>query len=291
MSTAAPSLPPATLHPVSALTRMIAVLLAVLTVPLAILAISTAVLWLDGGSSSASVTKSLVVGTAPRIEIQVDGGLLKVQGGPAGRVVLTEQDTVHGFSRASAQAALRSLSSTIRPTAGGVGVHVPSGFPDLGHFQFAGATSQQRSVTVAIPPGALLNVSSGPGAVQLFNLRGPIDVSVDAGFVELQHVAVVGTSRLRVTNGAIAGSVTMAGGILDAAVVSGGIDLTVSAAHGARLQVSVSNGSISLPESYRITPQKFGSASTAMGIIGGGQATSGQLTLATVNGGVALTGL
>jgi len=269
--------------------RVLAVLLAVFTVPPTLLGIAVTVIWLDSGSISVRNTASVAVGASPAVSVRVGAGVVTIGQGPVGQVSLVDRDTVRGLSRTVADAALKRLSSTLRATAGGASVNVPSEFPSLQDLSLGGPTSQGRDVTILVPPGSSLRLDSGPGVIHLAQLAGPVDVSGSAGVVVLQGFKVTGVSRIRLTNGGIAGTISMAGGSLDAAVVSGGIRLVLRSAGGTQLRATSANGSVDLPRSFGIGLQKFGSSEAATGVVGGGPATSGSLTLDTVNGVISLS--
>jgi hypothetical protein len=277
--------------PVSALTRVLAVLLALLTLPPTLAGVVAGVLWLDGGSATVRHTASAPVGAAPAISVRMVAGVLTVRQGPAGRVSLVDVDTVHGLSRGVADNALRRLASTLTPTSGGAEVSVPAEYPSLQDVNLGGPISENRDVTISIPPGASLRLDSGPGLIRLADISGPVDVSGSAGLVVLQSFTVAAASRIHLTNGGIAGTVTMAGGSLDAAVVSGGIKLILgsASADGTRLQATTANGAIDLPRDFGLSVQQFGSTRSSSGVIGGGRASSGSLTLDTVNGVISLS--
>ncbi|HEX6489305.1 MAG TPA: hypothetical protein VF137_10620 [Candidatus Dormibacteraeota bacterium] len=273
----------------SGLTKFLAVLLGLVSVPVTAGAVVASVLWLDGGSLTAEPTRSVAVGIAPQVDVHLEAGILEIRRGAPGRVVLAEHNTVHGLSRPAVLAVLDKLAGTIRTTKSGASIDVPSGFPDL-HLSFAMATGQQRDVTVTVPPDASLHVNSGPGAIRLIGLSGPVDISMRGGFLELRDFKVTGVSKLRVPEGVIGGSLTMAGGSVDCALVTGAVDLKVANPFGVRLQASAANGSVTVPATFALATTKLGSSSSVSGVIGGGQPSgAGQLTLETVNGGIAIS--
>jgi hypothetical protein len=267
------------------MSKVLAVFLALFTVPFTGIVVLAGVLWLDGGSASATHTSSVAVGDPAVVTVRVESGFVLVRQGRRGVVTLIEKDSVHGLSGTSAHTNLQRLTSKLRATAGGATVEVPGEFPGLQDLNLEGPLGEQRDVTVDIPPGASLRLDSGPGVIRLSHLSGPVDVSGSAGLVALDRFVVSGASRLRLTNGGIAGSILMAGGSLDAAVVSGGIQVAIlNGGPGTRLQATAANGTIDLPRDSGIALQKFGSSESAAGVIDGGAATSGSLTFDTVNG-------
>lgn len=273
----------------SVASRLAGVVLALLALPAALAGITAGVVWLDGGSASVRHTSSIAVGRSAAVTVRMAAGVLTVRQGDPGRVSLVDQDTVHGLSRSVADAALRRLASTLEATQGGASVNVPAEFPTLQNINLGGPVSENREITISVPPGASLRLNSGPGVIHLSHLGGPVDISGSAGLVVLQDFTISGASRIHLTNGGIAGTVAMRGGSLDAAVVSGGIKLVISGAEGTRVQAVAANGSIQVPRDFGLAVQQFGSTRSASGVIGGGSVNSGSLTLDTVNGVISLS--
>jgi len=269
--------------------RIGGVVLALMALPLALAGITAGVVWLDGGSASVRHTAEIAVRPSPAVTVRMAAGVLTVRQGEPGKVSLVDEDTVHGLSRSVADAALRRLASTLQATAAGASVNVPAEFPTLESVNLGGPVSENRDITISVPPGASLRLDSGPGVIHLAQLGGPVDISGSAGLVVLQDFTITGASRIHLTNGGIAGTVIMRGGSLDAAVVSGGIKLVLSGAGGTRVQATAANGSIQVPRDFDLAVQQFGSTKSATGVIGGGAATSGSLTLETVNGVISLS--
>lgn len=260
------------------MSRVLGVLLAVFTIPFTLGCVGFAVAWLDSGSVTADRTSTAPVGPAPRVAITLGTGSLTVEPGPAGKVVLQEHDSARGLFRFGVSQALAELRTSIR---GGHGLAVSIDAPDepgtWQNLMLGGPVANHRDLTLQVPSGTSLTVAGGT-IVRLERLDGPIQVTSTIGVVRLDHLTVTGKSYIGVTRGGIAGSVTMAGGTLDASVVTGGMQLQVTAPGHTRLHALTANGSINFPSDYLLQRSRFDSGYSVDGVIAG-SGLGGQLNL------------
>lgn len=263
--------------------RILGVLLAAVTVPFTVGCVTAGVIWLDGGTETMQQTRFVEVSGSPRVSVNLVAGTLTVRQGQAGLVTLTEKDTVRGVLRQTVDSSLRRLRTSISAGAGGVTVTVPGEAPTVQGLALAGAISQHRDLTLTVPPDSPVRVSSGPGIITLSGLTGPVDLSGSTGVIRLENVTVAGSDRVRLSNGGITGSASMAGGSLDASLISGVIQLRLEDAGGAHLQASTANGSLDIASNYGVQRQKLGSAYSAEGVVAG-YGGGGEITIGVTNG-------
>jgi hypothetical protein len=252
--------------PVPVWAKALALLVAVATAPvMALLVLATAVV-LPTTIATSERTTSLDVGAAPRLRVDSPVGFLRIVAGPDRRVVVDDQESATGLTRAAAGGTVRQAAVSVGRQGDVVTVSQAAGPRVV-------LAPRYSSITIRVPIHTDLDVRQsgveiqgidgnvriqGAGSVTLrdVTLRGASTVDVSAGYVELDRVEVAGSAMVRSAQGSVEfdGTLAPGGSSLDVDVASGGARIVLPRPTDARAAVATQFGELQADPAWGFKP-------------------------------------
>jgi len=253
-----------------------------MTLILALLGGLSGVSLIDAISASRQVSQSIDLPPGGAVTISATSAAMTIEAGPDGQVSVVDVMSVRSPTSALAQQALDSFRRSVLSTDGGgvaVSVPTPEDF-NLTAFQL------NRRVTIRVPADVALKLDADSAAVDVHDLSGPLDLTVDSGAVRLKGVTVDGADHVSARAGAIDFEGSLVSGSLDVETQSGAINLLLPAGTNASYDVATTSGAIFVQPEHGTPTAAAGRGNAVTGILGDGSGAA--LRLRASSGAIAI---
>lgn len=243
--------------------KLVGALLAVFGVAVALPLAVTGAALADGVTTDRTTSQTIEVAVGAPVSLNAVSADLTVLAGPDGQVRVDEHDIVRALTRRLAGAALDRLHTTLEQTSTGVRIS-PA---DESFNTFAGFS--RRQITVHVPSGSNLHVTSVSGDLRVSGIHGDVSVDTESGSVVLEGMDVTGLASAHVVSGDLEFRGAIHGGKVDLRTVSGSVHAYVPSDTNVHFDASTISGGVFIDRGFGLPLPVLGN--------GPGRSTSGDL--------------
>jgi hypothetical protein len=232
-------------------------------------------------TAQSTTNQQFTVAAVPSLLIDNANGSVVVHGGADGAVAVAATISASGSSSAAAQRNLNGVA--VSATQSGDTISIQSNDTGSGSPFFPNTVD----LVITVPSASNIQVSLAGGNVEMTNVTGKINATVEAGNFNAQNLTLQDGSHIDVTFGSVLlDGAPAAGASVEVTVQRGEATLSLPPTIATHLTATADTGGVSIA-GWNVPIQQQGSGATASGDLGTGG--TGALIVHVVSGGIVIT--